>query len=276
MRRSNRTLLAASLFLALSIVANLASALRPADVGDIYWNPNESGWGLQVSDQGDLLALTFYVYGTDNKPTWFTALLSYSTTNAGGARVYTGNLYANTGPYFGVPFASGPAVVARLAGSATFQADTGTTATLTYTVDGVTVNKSIERFAYNLMNLSGTGYIGAFIELDTSCNNPANNGPVALSGTFNITHNPPQPQVTMAVTFISGVVMLSCTYMASYSQAGRLGALNNGTYSCANGDAGTFSGHDIELTSQGILGRYDAVSATRGCHATGGFGGLLP
>ena len=151
-----RKLLAVSLLFVLSFVANVASALRPVDYGDIYWNPLEPGWGLQISDQGDVLFMTFYVYGSDGKPTWFTALLNYSSTNGAGARIYTGNLYINpSGAFYGSPFAPGPA--ARQAGTVTFQADSSTTATLDYIVDGVAVHKSIQRYAYSPMNLSGTG-----------------------------------------------------------------------------------------------------------------------
>jgi hypothetical protein len=270
-----RKLVAVSLLFVLSLAAHVASALRPVDYGDIWWNSHEEGWGLQISDQGDLLFMTFYVYDAAGKPTWFTALLSYSSTNVSGARIYSGGLYANpSGAYYGSPWTPGPAAIP--VGTATFQADTSTTATLDYTVNGVPVHKPIERYAYNSMNLSGNGYIGSFIELDTLCTNPANNGPVALSGTFNITHNPPNPAVTVAVTLTDNVQTIQCTFAGSFSQAGRYGAINNGTFTCNSGDTGTFSAHDIELTSQGILARYDSVSATRGCHATGGFGGLLP
>jgi hypothetical protein len=33
-----------------------------ADVGDIWWNPNESGWGLQLSQSNTTLFATLYVY----------------------------------------------------------------------------------------------------------------------------------------------------------------------------------------------------------------------
>ncbi len=85
MCRTRRTMLAL-LFVALSLLCNVATALRPVDYGDIWWNPSEDGWGLQIADQGDVLFLTFYVYGTDGKATWFTALANYASTNAAGAR----------------------------------------------------------------------------------------------------------------------------------------------------------------------------------------------
>jgi hypothetical protein len=270
-----RKLVASSLLASLLAVAGAASALRPVDYADIWWNPNEPGWGLQIANQGDLLFLTFYVYGSDTKPTWFVAALNYASTTGTGARVYTGNLIATTGPYFGIAY-NPMLYVSRVAGTVTFQADTSTTATLSYTVDGVPVVKSIQRYAYNLMNLSGTGYIGSFIEVDTGCTNPAMNGPFAASGTFNIAHSPPTPGVTITATLNTVVGVVVCTYQGAYGQAGRYGSISGGTFSCSNGNAGTFNAHDIELTSQGILGRYDTVSATLGCRATGGFGGLLP
>ncbi len=276
MRHFVRTLSAAALFCALCLSSGLATALRAVDYGDVWYNANEGGWGMQIADQGDLLFITFYVYGADGKPTWFTALASYASTTPAGARVYGGPLYVNaSGSFYGVPYMPGPP--ARQAGTVTFQANTSSTATITYDVDGVPVTKSIERYAFNLMNLSGTGYIGSFIELDSGCANAALNGVVAASGTFNVMHNPPAPTVTITAALSTGIGALTCSFQGSYSQAGRYGLIGNGTYTCSNGNTGTFSAHDIELTSQGILGRYDTVSATfTGCRATGGFGGLLP
>ena len=49
----------------------------------------EGGWGVNVVQSDDFLFLTFFIYGADNKPTWYTAQL---TLDASGN--YNGKLYA--------------------------------------------------------------------------------------------------------------------------------------------------------------------------------------
>jgi alpha-tubulin suppressor-like RCC1 family protein/Tol biopolymer transport system component len=36
-----------------------------------WWNASESGWGLTVFDQGNVLAPTWFTYDSDGEPTWF-------------------------------------------------------------------------------------------------------------------------------------------------------------------------------------------------------------
>ncbi len=37
----------------------------------LWWNPTQSGWGVQINHVGDLLSATWYTYGEDRKPAWF-------------------------------------------------------------------------------------------------------------------------------------------------------------------------------------------------------------
>ena len=261
--------LVACVLLALSIGAasNLA---RATDYGDLWWNPSESGWGMQTAHQANSMFITFYVFGANGLPTWFTALTTATTP---GGSTFTGTLIATTGPYYGGPFA--PPAVNRTAGTVTFQATSPTTATVTYTVDGVTVTKSIQRFLLATINLSGN-YIGSFLSLQHSCANPLSNGPFNGSGPFTIVHNPPAPQVTITATLSDSIVNFTCTYQGTYSQLGRIGSIQ-GTYQCSSGQAGTWNATEIEVsTLGGILARYSGTNVAPGCQITGGFGGLKP
>lgn len=244
---------------------------RAADYGDIWWNPTESGWGLQIAHQGNVLFLTWYIFKADRTPVWVTAALIQTTP---GGTTYTGDLIATTGPYYGGPSWTPPAQN-RVAGTATFSATSVTTATLTYSIDGVTVTKNIQRYAFNFLNLSGT-YIGSFLALQHSCVNPAANGPFTGSGQFTITHNASQ-QVTIVAVLSDNLHSFTCTYTGTYGQDGRLGHISAGSYTCTDGHAGAFSATEIELASQGgILGRYSGTNIAPGCQLTGGFGGLKP
>jgi hypothetical protein len=107
---------------------------------DLWWSPTESGWGLTISQQsnGTFFAVWF-VYGTDGKPIWYVTPGDWI-----GADLVSGTVYRTTGPYFGGAF--NPANVAVTpAGTATFQFTDFSHASFTYTVDGVTATKAIER-----------------------------------------------------------------------------------------------------------------------------------
>src|SRR6185503_19971412 len=37
----------------------------------LWWNPNESGWGVNIAQQGDVWFAAWYTYDRSGKPTWF-------------------------------------------------------------------------------------------------------------------------------------------------------------------------------------------------------------
>jgi hypothetical protein len=37
----------------------------------VWWNPSEPGWGLFAVDQGDVLAVAWFTYAEDGRPSWF-------------------------------------------------------------------------------------------------------------------------------------------------------------------------------------------------------------
>ena len=68
---------------------------------DVYYNPAESGWGVFLVQSDTTQFLALFIYGTDNKPTWYTATLKQDV-----AGNYNGSLTATTGTYFGLPWNS--------------------------------------------------------------------------------------------------------------------------------------------------------------------------
>ena len=62
------------------------------------------------------LFLTFFIYGPDNKPTWYVAGL---TRDANGN--FNGPLYATTGTYFGAPWNPADGAGSAQVGTASFQ-----------------------------------------------------------------------------------------------------------------------------------------------------------
>lgn len=115
---------------------------RPsANFSDLWWDPAESGWGLSIAQHiSDIIFAVWYVYGADGKPIWyFIPEGSWSTVTK-----YTGPVYKTAGPYFGGVF-NPSAVGVTLAGTATLVFTDFDRGTFTYTIDGITGTKSIQR-----------------------------------------------------------------------------------------------------------------------------------
>ena len=67
----------------------------------MWWNPNESGWGVNLTHQGPIIFATWFIFGTDGKPYWVVSALS----QAGASATFTGNVYGGSGtPYTISPF----------------------------------------------------------------------------------------------------------------------------------------------------------------------------
>jgi hypothetical protein len=120
-----------------------ADAIKAVNYQDLWWNApagSESGWGINLTHQADIIFGTWFTYGADGKAMWLSV-----TAPKTAARTYSGTLYRTTGPAFSaVPF--DPAkVTATAVGSATFSFTDGASGSFSYTVDGVTQTKAITR-----------------------------------------------------------------------------------------------------------------------------------
>ncbi len=126
-------------------LASLGSRAQARNGTDKWWNPDESGWGLQINEFGDRAFVTWYTYASDGEPMWVIAQLD----RVSGKR-FQGLLYR---PTSGVAFnqISGPATTFPLptVGSLTLTFIDGQTARFDYTMDGVTRQRSIKRFEFD-------------------------------------------------------------------------------------------------------------------------------
>ena len=110
---------------------------------DLWWaaGGTESGWGINLTHQGNVIFATWFAYDLDGTPLW----LAVTAPRIGQGNVYSGPLVRTSGPAFGdVPF--DPAKVTRtVVGTATFTFANGNAATFAYTLEGVTRTKAITR-----------------------------------------------------------------------------------------------------------------------------------
>ena len=233
------------------------------DESDLWWNPNESGWGMQLVQQGSIIFATLFIYAADGTPTWATAAL-----NSIGNLTWSGALFVTNGPWFGGPF--NPAEVgARQVGTLTFSAPLVDSGTVTYSIDGVVVTKQVQRQLFNLDDYNGA-YVVTVNLTQSSCFNPAING--SGTGAFAIAINQQGSSMAMTWVFPNGQ---TCIYTGSYSQAGRMGSFQ-GTYSCNNGEIGSMTFFEMTNRIGMLSGRLDGQSSNVGCRYTGRFTGLDP
>ena len=133
-----------------AIVATLALLLplKPAlaaEYTDLWVTPGEDAWGVNFVQWGSIIYATFYIYGPDNKPVWYSAVL-----NCDGSSKFSGTLFLNARHVFRAAVESHRhrRRRTRVAGTASFQPSAANNyqGTLVYTVTGVgTVTKPVQR-----------------------------------------------------------------------------------------------------------------------------------
>ena len=115
-----------------------------SNIQDIWWTSGESGWGLNLAQQGSILFAALYTYQANGKPLWL--VMSNGAAQSDGS--FKGDLFRASGP----PFNTVPWTAATLTKVGTMTVTpsrtTVRTGTLTYSVDGVNVTKAIERFTF--------------------------------------------------------------------------------------------------------------------------------
>ncbi|HKU86345.1 MAG TPA: hypothetical protein VJV77_08390 [Casimicrobiaceae bacterium] len=232
-----------SLFCASAAPATTATI----NYNDLWWDPNESGWGVSIAQQSSTLFLTFFIYGTDSKPTWVTGQLSKTGISAIGEPIFTGDVIATTGPYYGGPF-NESGVTRRRAGTVTFSPADAVSATLTYTIDGVSVSKVVVRQTLANDDLSGNyfgvSYVGWVCPPDENAvTTHAIRGTISHSGT------------QFRYEELDGTNV--CTWTGIWTQQGVLGRVD-GTVSCADGMNGTFAMSQIASSPLAVSGLLSA------------------
>jgi len=112
------------------------------DYTDLWWNRNESGWGVSITQQFGIIFAAWYTYDVAGMPVWYVA--SNCPVSGPGC---TGTLYRVTG---GAALtstwnaANPPASV----GNVTFEFTDPASGTMRYTVDGIESSRAITRQVY--------------------------------------------------------------------------------------------------------------------------------
>ena len=108
----------------------------------LWWNPDESGWGINFNHQGSIIFGTLFTYDAGGAPMW----LVMPSGNLQSGSTYSGQLFRTTGPPFDAsPFNPIGADNLSLVGTMTVTFAGADAATLVYSFNGLQVTKSIRR-----------------------------------------------------------------------------------------------------------------------------------
>jgi hypothetical protein len=230
---------------------------QPLDATDMWFDPAESGWGLNLIHQGNTLFATLFVYGVDRQPKWFVA----SDVSAGPS-IYTGTLRECTGAWFGGPYSARP-FACRDVGTLRFSLG-ATSGAVDYTIDGVSVTKSVQRLTFRRTTLSGVyeGYI-----------QPAANAGAAARA--DLTFHVVTDDGSTFYMWTASDSQLACDWHGTTSQDGAFEHVS-GTYQCP-GRTGTWS-MSVDPTTEGFFGKFNdsgvpgAIAAARSTGSTNLYG----
>ncbi len=223
---------------------------------DPWWVEAESGSGSAILQQGRTLFIDMFVFGADTKPTWFVAAAALQPGGTSGHVVFSGDVYTGTGPYYGAPYDSAP-VVPRKVGTLSFDADTISTARLTYSVDGTTVVKDVTRETWGRRDASGS-YFGGGVADQTLCG--GDNGRYEEQDYIEIVHNADN-SFTMKWTDLQ---KRTVTFTGTYRQSGHMGHVTVTSGSDQSGTSFTGSFFELERTVAGITRRGHLVASAGG------------
>lgn len=208
---------------------------------DHWFNPPESGWGIQVTAEGQMLFVTWYTYGSDGLPRWLTMQLSRQ-----GQDIFSGDIYATTGvPYMNI---NGREVTTsvNIVGTATLFFYGHFEGALIYTLGNVTTVKPIQRLEFG-SPLTFCSYTTASRAGDTNYQDMWWNPPESGWG-INLTH---QGNVIFATWFTydtNGIPLWLYLVATKESQnrfSGRMSATTGVPLSLVNGSKALLSTTDV-------------------------------
>jgi len=114
------------------------------DYNDLWWNPNESGWGVALTHQSGTIFATWYAYDASGKAVWYVS----SGCTVAGSSCSNSALYQVTG---GSPLTAawnGSNKVTSNVGTVTFTFSDANNGLMSYTLNGVPVTRAITRLGF--------------------------------------------------------------------------------------------------------------------------------
>jgi hypothetical protein len=233
--------------------AATATALQ-ANAGqytDLWYNPQESGWGANVVQQEETAFVTLFVYGPDGKPTWYVASDAQVVAYSGALPIFSGTLYRTQGPWHGGVF-DPRNVDATPVGTVSLEALSKERMRIHYVAEGVNQVKEVVRQTWRA-SYGIQYYVSTFNLRQVAVGGPP-------FGTLQF-----HADLLVHLEVGAGYIRADdehgrrCEYRGPYEQAGKLGKFA-GNFTCTagrdgfEGGTGTFEVSDLEATANGFSG----------------------
>ena len=213
-----------------AFAVSIASITLPTDAHannyqDLWWNPSESGWGINISQQGDVMFATWFIYGANSQPTWI--FLSNAKRSGALGNTFIGEIFQaiSGSPFSIVPFVPSTNENFRRVGDAKFVFSDARTGSLEYAIDGVTVLKQITRQTIGVFNLTGS-YFGGLKRGGSGCVNAGLNGSVTDPAIYSVSHD-----IVSGALTIAEVGGKSCSFSGNTQVSGSI-MEGNGRFTC--------------------------------------------
>ncbi len=120
-----------------------------------WWNApaaSESGWGINLAHQGDVIFATWFTYDAAGRAWWLSM-----TANRTGNGVFSGTLYETHGPALNVTPFNPNAVSYFPVGTGTLTFSDANNATFAYTVNTIAQTKAITRMVFGTLPVCTSG-----------------------------------------------------------------------------------------------------------------------
>jgi hypothetical protein len=131
----------------------------------LWWNApagSESGWGISLAHQDNVIFATWFTYGPTGKGWWLTMTAPNTTVNS-----FSGSIYQTTGPAFDATPFDPKQIVATPVGSGVLTFADASDGSFSYTVNGISQTKSITREVFGTLP---TCTFNALNDLSTATN----------------------------------------------------------------------------------------------------------
>ena len=236
--------------LAAALTAGLAHA---GQYSDLWYFPQESGWGLNVVQQDENAFVTLFVYGPDRRPTWYVSSDARITAYAGTQPLFRGTLYRTEGSPVGQPHSP---VSVHPVGEIYLETLSRTSMRVHYRIGGVEHVKQVVRQTFAETPLTAN-YLAHF-HLRQSLPGGPPYGTSTYHGEMLLHVDAEAGVATLRVT---DHLSRQCEYRGPYEQTGKLFHFAGG-FTCSGGDAlgGTFQVTDLEASAHGITAALRTVS----------------
>jgi hypothetical protein len=251
----------ARILLCLSLLLSALPATAKLDWTDIWYDPAESGWGVNMVQSDTFMFATFFIYGANGLPTWFTAQMNWVPSRL----AYVGPLYTTTGTGYQFPWQPGNSSATQV-GIASFTPTQGGfsvayrgTLAYSFSANGLTITKSIQRQTLTAFDLDGSFTGGQYGEY-YDCTVPGDN--YSYTDPFDLEVVRLGNNLSLTFTYSSG---FSCTLSGAVAQNGMLHRIDSASYRCSDGLSTTATVYELKSTGVGIEGRYFAPSVPPGC-----------